>query len=340
MYLITVDRLIKLIKDIYTFFNKREFDFLMLYTNRDCTLDCIYCYCKGQDYPQGKHLSFSEYRSLISQAKDLGTRSILFGRVGEPLGNKLVLKLIDYVSKEKMKPVVCTNGIFIDAKMADFLYRCNANIIMKIDALNPDVQNYLAGKPAYSYKQYTYRYKNNYQSVSIPSGLYYLLKRGFSKNFFWPYKPSVMGHTALSKINKPYIDEIVMFARSIGLKVILQPLRDCTRIKNSKEEILLTKEEYEDVYKIVSRIYGESNKFFQENQKYFFCIGQRPIIDEYGNMLCFLPDRYTVGNIREESLASLWSRRKEMDDFKLASQRKYACHNIASCPLSSYGMVK
>lgn len=239
-----------------------------------------------------------------------------------------------------MKPVVCTNGVFIDAKMADFLYRCNANVIIKLDSLNSDVQSYLAGKKAYMYREYAYYHKSHKYSFNIPSGLYFLLKRGFSKNFLWPYNPSVIGHTVLSKINKPYLKELITVANLIGLKIILQPLRSCDRVEKNKNKLLLTQEEYEDVYKMANEICGRNNQSFQENQKYFFCIGQRPIIDEFGNMVCFLRDRYSVGNIREESLQKLWDKRIKLDDYKIALRKKYACHNTDACPLTLHSIAK
>ncbi len=325
-------------KKVYSFFVRRDFDFLMLYTNRDCTLDCLYCYGKDQYSTQGDILSLDEYYSVIDQAKSLGARSILFGRVGEPLGNKNVLKLIEYVFKKRMKPVICTNGLFINKEMAQFLYGCNAAVIIKVDSLSPEIQNKLAGKQAYIYRKYKYKYKGVNHVDMIPEGLYCLLKKGFGRNLLWPYKPSVILHAVLSKINKPFFEELLLFSRANKLKIILQPLRYCSSIEKNKDQLLLSSQDYEDINSLANNILGKEFELFQQSQQYFFCIGRRPIIDEYGQLLCFLPSRKVVGNIRKESLSTLWHRRTMMDDYNFALQNRCTCHNLNECPLAYKAM--
>lgn len=75
-----------------------------------CNYDCIYC---GTLANRGKDgvlaLTTAEYKDLISQAADLGVRTIIFGANGEPTLTPDVLEIFEHVGKLGMTPVTFSN---------------------------------------------------------------------------------------------------------------------------------------------------------------------------------------------------------------------------------------
>jgi molybdenum cofactor biosynthesis enzyme MoaA len=76
-----------------------------------CNYDCVYCGTsekRGRD--SGRVLRTPEYLDLISQAADLGIRTILFGANGEPLLTRDLPEIIEHVASLNMVPILFTNA--------------------------------------------------------------------------------------------------------------------------------------------------------------------------------------------------------------------------------------
>jgi molybdenum cofactor biosynthesis enzyme MoaA len=75
-----------------------------------CNYDCIYC---GTAENRGKDsdavLTTAEYMDLISQAADLGVRTVIFGANGEPTLTTDVLKIFEHAGKLGLTPVTFSN---------------------------------------------------------------------------------------------------------------------------------------------------------------------------------------------------------------------------------------
>jgi len=69
-------------------------------TSDACNLNCVYCYAQGQMKEARSSLSLEEQCSLIDQARELGTSSMLICGNGEPTVDRNLLKMIEHASEK------------------------------------------------------------------------------------------------------------------------------------------------------------------------------------------------------------------------------------------------
>ena len=107
-----------------------------------CNFHCPTCYLGDQ--PKGSGLSHEQICDAIGQARDLGARRIiLFG--GEPTLYPRLRDVIDFIRTQKLEIELFTNGGKIDAEMARFLHDRDVAVVLRLDTLDRQVQNRLAG---------------------------------------------------------------------------------------------------------------------------------------------------------------------------------------------------
>ncbi|MGB8216850.1 MAG: radical SAM protein [Candidatus Methanoperedens sp.] len=135
-------------------------------TSKICDLNCIYCYTDaGKISPN--ELSLDETLNVVDQAFELGVESIVIIGAGEPTQSPFFFEIIEYIYSKKITPVVFTNGTQITKDIAIFLYKKNCSIIIKLDSLIPQIQDFLANE------QGTFK--------KIQEGLRNLIQAGFTK---------------------------------------------------------------------------------------------------------------------------------------------------------------
>jgi radical SAM protein with 4Fe4S-binding SPASM domain len=140
---------------------------MRLETSRICNLRCIYCNgATGKKVPG--EISFKAMKKVILEAKSLGAKSVVVIGGGEPTIYRHFKALIEFIDKNKMVPVVITNGLKLSKDMSRFLYNTNASVLFKLDSLDEQVQDRLAGK------------KGTYKLIM--KGIDNLLSIGFNKN--------------------------------------------------------------------------------------------------------------------------------------------------------------
>ena len=131
---------------------------LRIETSTICNLRCLYCYNESGE-PLKNEMSYEEIKNIVKQAKELGAKSIVIIGGGEPTVYPKFRELVDYIDSLNMIPVIITNGQIIDKKLAQFLYDKNASVEVKLDSLNEEVQDFLAGKKG-AYKNIQRSLKN------------------------------------------------------------------------------------------------------------------------------------------------------------------------------------
>jgi len=134
-------------------------------TNRSCNLRCRYCYAQSSDELVDK-LDFAALEQIVSQAAELGAKSIVVIGGGEPTLHPQFRELISFIRANGMIPMVFTNTTNITAELACFLFDNNASIMGKCDSLQSSVQDYLAGSKG-AFKK-------------IRAGLNHLIDAGFT----------------------------------------------------------------------------------------------------------------------------------------------------------------
>ena len=206
---------------------------IRLETNRSCNLDCRYCYAQsGQKLGNENH--FETLCRVIRQAADLGVKSVVVIGGGEPTLHPRFRDIIPFIHSLAIRPMVFTNCIKMTPDLAQFLYDRNASVMGKVDSLEPDVQDFLAGQEG-AYER-------------IHRGLDNLLEAGFGN----PADPGELrlGASFVScRMNLAEIEEIWHFCRQRNIFPNMEVLTPTGRAKETLPEQGLETDEIMD-YKL------------------------------------------------------------------------------------------
>ncbi len=206
---------------------------IRLETNKSCNLRCRYCYAQsGED--SANIADFNNLKRIVSEAKEIGIRSVVVIGGGEPTLYPNFKELISYIDSLGIIPVIFSNTILMTKELAGFLYRHNASVMGKLDSLNPEIQDYLAGR------------EGAFQDLK--KGLENLLTAGFSE----PSEPGKLrlGVSFVSnKMNLGEIEEIWHFCRQNNIFPNMEILTPTGRANDELEDKLLTPEEIKE-YKL------------------------------------------------------------------------------------------
>lgn len=117
---------------------------IRLETNRTCNLRCRYCYAESGDH-LANELAYDVLADVCRQAAELGARSVVIIGGGEPTLHPRFRDLVATVHELGMIPMVFTNCLKVTPNLAEFLYAHNASVMGKLDSLQADRQDFLAG---------------------------------------------------------------------------------------------------------------------------------------------------------------------------------------------------
>jgi len=118
-----------------------------------CNYKCLKCFSSGSDaYNQdlkdrGIIPSFTEFqrKSLITEAREYGAKSLIIAGAGEPLLYPMLDDLLSYTGNIGMNSVVFTNGLGLSEERAKHLFNSGASIVFSYDSTNPEVYDILTG---------------------------------------------------------------------------------------------------------------------------------------------------------------------------------------------------
>jgi radical SAM protein with 4Fe4S-binding SPASM domain len=120
-------------------------------TSLMCNLACRYCNGTSGTPPPGE-ISFETIKDVITQARDLGAESVVVIGGGEPTIYPSFRDLIAFIHDLKIITVIFTNTMTMTKDLAKYLFDTNCSVITKLDSLNENRQDFLAGKKG-SYKK-------------------------------------------------------------------------------------------------------------------------------------------------------------------------------------------
>lgn len=112
--------------------------------NRRCNYRCPYCYASG-DYTDTV-LDPVLAEKVIRQVAALGARKIVI-LGGEPLLYKELKERIELITSLGMGAEIFTNAALINPQWAEFFYRKQCRVVVKLNSLRPEVQEQLTGVP-------------------------------------------------------------------------------------------------------------------------------------------------------------------------------------------------
>ncbi len=217
---------------------------IRLETNKSCNLRCRYCYAvSGEDSVEVA--DFNILKQIISEAKELGIKSVVVIGGGEPTLYPKFRELVAYIDSLGIIPMVFSNTVLMTGELAEYLYKHNASVMGKLDSLKPEVQDYLAGREG------AFR--------DIKGGLENLIRAGFTK----PAEPGKLrlGVSFVSnKMNLEEIEDIWHFCRQNNIFPNMEILTPTGRANDELEDKLLTAEEIKEyklkLLKIDRKYYG------------------------------------------------------------------------------------
>jgi radical SAM protein with 4Fe4S-binding SPASM domain len=104
---------------------------------RKCNLNCKHCYSDSADSAGPDELSTIEAKALLDDLAKWGIKLLIFDG-GEPLCRDDFFDIVRYASEKGMRTVVGTNGILIDAEVADRMKSAGVQAVqISIDGANP-----------------------------------------------------------------------------------------------------------------------------------------------------------------------------------------------------------
>lgn len=150
--------------DIKLAVRKKQLLSLEIEFSSRCNLRCIYCY-NGNDLYRTNELEIEEMYDVISQARALGAKKIIYVGAGEPLLDIKLRDVISYVNKLGLKHILFTNGTLIDSELAKFFYKHYVTIMVKYISTDWQVSDLLCGVPGVN--------------EAVQRGLDFLFKAGY-----------------------------------------------------------------------------------------------------------------------------------------------------------------
>jgi len=119
-----------------------------------CNLRCVYCYSSPASFLEtrngGRALSFSELSDVLHQAARLGMRTLSVVGDGEPLlyrdPDGDFLALVDTANRLGASVIVFSNALTLTREQALALNRRDVAFVAKQNSLDPEIQDYLAGR--------------------------------------------------------------------------------------------------------------------------------------------------------------------------------------------------
>jgi MoaA/NifB/PqqE/SkfB family radical SAM enzyme len=150
--------------------------FISLMTDPVCNLACPDCYV-GEKGLTGKELTLDERKDVLSQAKDLGARTLRIAGEGEPLLDKNFWALVEHANNLGMNVFFFTNGTLIDEKLAKRIYENEKlTAVLKFSG-SPRAMEYLTGSKG-KFKQESFV---EHDRLLIPKPLRNLIDIGMNK---------------------------------------------------------------------------------------------------------------------------------------------------------------
>lgn len=296
-------------------------DILSFYTTTKCNLNCIYCL---SDKHKRECLTLEDKKSVIAQARKMGARSVYLAGSGEPLMDKDLFPLLEYINSQGMQPVVITNGTLISKKTAKQLYNSNVIVCVKVPSFDKKILEELAGKKGvYKLINFEYFFNNRKIKIKIPSFLKYLIEE------FKDKKRLEVG-VPVSKINIVSLIDIIEFCKRNGIKIYVESLIYKGNALKNYSKLKMSPMEEKKLIELIET----SLPYFKHKRECIF--ESNPFIDVDGSIAICFSRSADVGTIKEKPLADLFRevRKKYKDEFKRKidkSRVEITYHGLGSC---------
>jgi MoaA/NifB/PqqE/SkfB family radical SAM enzyme len=278
-----------------------------------CPWDCFFCFTEDPSNPEGLkkklkgEMSLDERLKLIEAAARLGAKSINFVGAGEPTVDPHFWEIVGKIAELGMTPIIYTEGALklTDRKFAEKLYSLGATVVLKVNSLwNEDYQNAVVNSGERRSKPLKLNY---FQERNKAMAL--LTEIGFNK-----HDPTRLAFdTILCKENIEEVPRLHRFARDNNIFILLVNYLPSGR-SSSVVQNALTKDQQFAVFEKLAKI--DDEEYGLPHRSIFPYAGGVPCsIRGLGLYVKIKGDAWDcpgeserLGNIREESLQSLWEK--------------------------------
>lgn len=294
---------------------------LMLYmdTSAICDLHCVYCQARsGKALPD--ELSWEERKSVIDQAKCLGCETIHIAGQGEPTLDPLFWGCIEYISQQKILPVVFTHAMHITGSFAKRLFELGVSVIVKVHSFNHENQDWLTGVSGYSKKR--------------DAAIQNLFEAGFNKTI-----PTRIGiDTVITQQNIEEVPAIFRWARQNNvfpeIKTLLSAHRGSSKFVREKMAVSSTsvRRLYYDLLRIDQTEFGYTwtpqPPYVAWHCDFYYYHMYVNILGDMMPCVGFVQEK-PLGNIRTDSLEKIWNSPIMM---KVRNIDEHLTGTCANCP--------
>jgi len=322
-------------------------------TNR-CNLDCLYCAVSTTKNAPGD-LALEQWKSVIDELARIKVFQLAISG-GEPFLYGDLLSILAHIHRYPFRISINTNATLMDEKVLSYLSRSKRlnYIQVSLDGPNAEVHDQIRGRG--SFKQ-------------LVRGI--ALLRGYDIPFFY--------YVVVHKKNQRHIGEMVCFGRSTGasqiafstlvpqgnalahLKELLLPYDDQKQVENEMRRLknryphfvggtLVQAIEWMDA---ITRMAGPRNTAGGVNivTSCGGSISECAIRPDGGVIPCDRLWNYTVGDVKKDSLQSIWRHGQGFKKFRERYRRRIdsfaECRGCAytdlcrgGCPATPYGLGK
>lgn len=302
---------------------------IYMYLTDGCNLNCCHCWLSPimhNDDNCYACLDFNLIAKCISEAKPLGLKTIkLTG--GEPLLHPNILKILDLIKHEDLRPIIETNGTLITPELVtSFKQFDNISISISLDAMEPAMHDRIRGVKS-SFSKAIHGVK-----MLIDSNI----------------KPEII--MTLMKINKSQIKSMTVFVEDLGLTTLkINVLQVSGRAERLLPNNICNIEELIDIGSWIERILSkESNiRIIYDHPPAFRLLSNMFADNDNGCSVCkikeimgILPDgsvslcgigklvpELLLGNINEDSIIDIWEKSSILNNLRtdLPSKLKGVC---------------
>lgn len=267
---------------------------VMIEPTNYCNLNCLSCsYTKSKK--NNKELSFDEFKIIINKLKKL--KFVTFCGLGEPLFNKELVKMIDYLITKKINFRLDTNGLLINDLNIDKILEAN-EIVISFDT---------------TYKKHYEEYRVNGKYELLLEKVKFLLKH---KNKIGS-KSNIVAQILVTSYNEDKLKIEVKRLKEIGFNSI--KIKSIF-VNNEKYNYMLPKSKKFLRYKKYPELIRKTNKCKWSNKL---------LINSDGEVMpcCFMEhdSNESLGNLLEMSLKDL-NFDKKLYNLKNKNKNKY-CRN-------------
>lgn len=284
-----------------------------------CPWNCGFCFTEDPGNHEGSkrrlanEMTLPEKFVLIDDAAALGVRSINFVGAGEPTIDPDFFKLLEWMGRHKITPIVYTEGALRlrDRSFVRELYRLGATVVLKVNSLhNAKYQNAIVAgdgvrKPPRA---------GNY-TAERNEALLMLMEEGFNAT-----DPTRLAFdTILCRQNAGEILDLHRFARRNNIFVLFVNYLPSGRSCDGLHDALSRAEQFE-IFRQIAEI--DAKEFGLVHRHEFPYAGGTPcsirglgLYVKIAGAVHDCPGELVgLGNVREESLADIWERARPITE--------------------------